>query len=159
MRADPAWEAGLSASSETLASAAVDELASAHARTLERAVAGEFDRQSRRMAFASQAEICGLAAELLQDFAEDLLNDLLILAERHASRPELAEGSPGPEWVMEQLTTALVDAASGLEDAAPPTARLSVANVLQITRVDFEWRCRATLGLPSAMTLDDSGIL
>jgi hypothetical protein len=131
----------------TLASAPMDELASAHARTLERALAGEFDRQSRRMAFASQAEICGFAAELMQDFAEDLLNDLLILAERHTS--------PGAEWVMRQLTTALVETAAALEEAAPPAARPSIANVLQVTRVDFEWRCRATLGLPSSATLGD----
>jgi hypothetical protein len=139
----------VSTSPEELPSAAVDELASAHARTLERAVASEFDRQSRRMAFASQAEICGVAAELLQDFAEDLLNDLLILAERHAS--------PGAEWVMSQLTSALVDAAGALEQAAPAAARPSVANVLQITRVDFEWRCRATLGLPSSTMLGEDG--
>lgn len=134
-----------------LASAALDDLASAHARTLERAVASEFDRQSRRMAFASSAAICGLAAELMQEFGEDLLNDLLILAERHES--------PGAEWVMSQLTGALVDAAGALEEAAPTAARLSVANVLQITRVDFEWRCRAMLGLPSSTMLDDSGLL
>ena len=127
--------------------APIDELAAAHARTLERAVAGEFDRQARRMAFASAAEVCGLAAGLMQEFAEDLLNDLLILAERHES--------PGPEWVVAQLTGALVDAASALEEAAPAGARHSVANVLQITRVDFEWRCRAALGLPSSTRLDD----
>ena len=127
--------------------APIDELASAHARTLERVVAGEFDRQARRMAFASSAEVCGLAAELIQEFGEDLLNDLLIMAERHES--------PGGEWVMARLTTALVDAANGLEEAAPASARLAVANVLQITRVDFEWRCRATLGLPSSTTLHD----
>ena len=126
--------------------APIDELAAAHARTLERAVAGEFDRQARRMAFASTAEVCGLAAEKIQEFAEDLLNDLLILAERHES--------PGLEWVMTQLTSALVDAATALEEVAPPSARASVANVLQVTRVDFEWRCRATLGLPSAAALN-----
>ncbi|MGB2718052.1 MAG: hypothetical protein WBC51_27950 [Vicinamibacterales bacterium] len=129
--------------------APIDELASAHARTLQRAVAREFDRQSRRMVFASAAEVCGLAAELLQEFAEDLLNDLLILAERHAS--------PGAEWVMAQLTSALVDAATALEEAAPAGARLSIANVLQITRVDFEWRCRAALGLPSSTMLEEAG--
>jgi hypothetical protein len=132
-----------------LASAPLDELAAAHARTLERAVASEFDRQSRRMAFASAAAVCGLAAELMQEFGEDLLNDLLILAERHAS--------PGAEWVMWQLTSALVEAANALEEAAPSATRLSVANVLQITRVDFEWRCRAMLGLPSSTMLDEAG--
>ena len=55
---------------------------------------------SRRMAFASTAEICGLAAERFRS-CWDLLNDLLILAERHASR--------GAEWVMARLTSALVD--------------------------------------------------
>lgn len=127
--------------------AAVDELAAAHARTLEKAVAGEFQRQTRRMPFATAAGVCGLAAELMHDFAEDLLNDLLILAE---SREGLAA-----EWVMARLTHALVHGAAALECAAPPAARLSVSNVLQICRVDFEWRCRATLGLPSAATLDD----
>lgn len=125
----------------------IDDLAFAHARTLEKAVSGEFERRSRRMAFASAAGLCGLAAGLLQDFAEDLLNDLLLLADRDAA-------PPGPEWVMTQLTAALVHAAAALEDAAPANARASVANVLQICRVDFEWRCRATLGLPSAATLD-----
>lgn len=166
MRAESAWNSHVPPPVD-LPTAGVNELVSAHARTLERAVAREFDRQSRRMAFASQAEICGVAAELLQDFAEDLLNDLLILAERHAFRPELVEGA-GPEhvegslsaeWVMGQLTTALVDAAVALEEAGPAAARLSVANVLQITRVDFEWRCRANLGLPSSTTLDAVGIL
>src|SRR5688572_26242535 len=138
MRAERAWDGTAEHTSNGLAQAGLDELASAHARTLERAVASEFDRQSRRMAFASTAAVCGVAAELMQEFAEDLLNDLLILAERHAS--------PGAEWVMARLTSALVDAAGALEDAAPAGARLSVANVLQITRVDFEWRCRAMLG-------------
>jgi hypothetical protein len=85
----------------------------------------------------------------MQEFGEDLLNDLLILAERHAS--------PGAEWVMWQLTSALVEAADALEEAAPSATRLSVANVLQITRVDFEWRCRAMLGLPSSTMLDEAG--
>ena len=127
-------------------SAAVDELALAHARTLEKAVSGEFERRTRRMPFATTARVCGLAAELMQEFAEDLLNDLLIMGERQ---------SAGAEWVMLQLTDALVDGAAALEEAAPSAFRLSVANVLQICRVDFEWRCRATLGLPSATTLDD----
>jgi hypothetical protein len=127
---------------------AVDELACAHARALEKVVAGEFERQTRRMPFATTARICGLAAELMQEFGEDLLNDLLILAERQAS-------TPGAEWVMAQLTDALVCGAAALEEAAPAAVRLSVANVLQICRVDFEWRCRATLGLPSSATLDE----
>lgn len=151
MRAERVWSGTAQHAAGDLAPAPIDDLASAHARTLERAVASEFDRQSRRMAFASTAEVCGLAAERMQEFAEDLLNDLLILAERHAS--------PGAEWVMAQLTRALVDAANALEDAAPAGARLSVANVLHITRVDFEWRCRATLGLPSSTTMDDAGAL
>lgn len=131
----------------------IQDLACAHARTLEKAVAGEFERRSRRMAFASPARVCGLAAGLLQDFAEDLLNDLLLLADRD-------DAPAGPEWVMTQLTAALVHAAAALEDAAPANAHASVANVLQICRVDFEWRCRATLGLPSAATLDgDAGLV
>jgi hypothetical protein len=153
MRAERAWDGPAEQTSNGLAQAALDELASAHARTLERVVASEFDRQSRRMAFASTAAICGVAAELMQEFAEDLLNDLLILAERHASPG--ADWVMAREWVMTHLTSALVDAAGALEGAAPAAARLSVANVLQITRVDFEWRCRATLGLPSSTTLDD----
>ena len=127
---------------------AVDGLAGAHARTLEKVVACEFQRQTRRMPFATSARVCGIAAELMQDFAEDLLNDLLILADRQAT-------APGTEWVMTQLTDALVSGAAALEEAAPPTLRINVANVLQICRVDFEWRCRATLGLPSAATLED----
>lgn len=146
MRADHAWGGTAHPPGEPPELAPVDELASAHARTLERAVASEFDRQARRMAFASTAEVCGLAAELIQEFGEDLLNDLLIMAERHES--------PDAEWVMTRLTSALVDAANALEEASPASARLGVANVLQITRVDFEWRCRAVLGLPSAATLD-----
>jgi hypothetical protein len=126
----------------TSPTAAVDELAAAHARTLEKAVAGEFHRQTRRMPFATTAGVCGLAAELMQEFAEDLLNDLLILAERQSA-------TPGAEWVMGQLTGALVEGAAALEGAAPPGVRPSVSNVLQICRVDFEWRCRATLGLPA----------
>jgi hypothetical protein len=145
MRAEQAWGGTAQTPEASSGTAPIDELAAAHARTLERAVAGEFDREARRMAFASSAEVCGLAAELIQEFAEDLLNDLLILAERHES--------PGAEWVMTQLTSALVDTANALEEAAPASARLSVANVLQMTRVDFEWRCRATLGLPSSATL------
>jgi hypothetical protein len=147
MRAEQAWGGSAGNPAGDPAPAPLNELASAHARTLERAVAREFDRQARRMAFASSAEISGLAAGLMQEFAEDLLNDLLILAERHES--------PGAEWVMAQLTSALVDAANALEDAAPAGARVSVANVLQITRVDFEWRCRAALGLPSSVTATD----
>lgn len=127
--------------------AAVDELAAAHARTLEKAVAGEFQRQTRRMPFATAAGVCNLAAELMHDFAGDLLNDLLILAERQAA-------SLSAEWVMRQLTNALVHGASALERAAPVSARLSVSNVLQICRVDFECRCRATLGLPSTAALE-----
>jgi hypothetical protein len=134
-----------------LPDASVDELAAAHARTLEKAVAGEFHRQTRRMPFATTAGVCGLAAELMQEFAEDLLNDLLIMAER---RP----ASPGAEWVMARLTGALVDGAAALERESPAGARTSVSNVLQICRVDFEWRCRATLGLPSTMTLDDASL-
>jgi hypothetical protein len=129
---------------------AVDELAHAHARALEKAVTGAFERQTRRMPFATAAHVCGLAAETMQEFAEDLLNDLLMLAERQAS-------APGAEWVMAQLTDALVCGAAALEEAAPAGARPSVANVLQICRVDFEWRCRATLGLPSSATLDHDG--
>lgn len=128
--------------------AAVLELAFAHARALQRAVAGEFERRTRRMPFATTARLCGLAAELMHEFAEDLLNDLLILADRQLA-------SPGAEWVMAQLTHALVDGAAALENAAPAAARVSVSNVLQICRVDFEWRCRASLGLPSSATLDD----
>ena len=146
MRAEHAWSGPAQTPEASSGQAPIDELAAAHARTLERAVAGEFHRQARRMAFASTAEVCGLAAERIQEFAEDLLNDLLILAERHES--------PGAEWVMTQLTSALVDAANALEEAAPASARLSVANVLQMTRVDFEWRCRATLGLPSSAALN-----
>jgi hypothetical protein len=149
MRAERAFDGIAQNADSGLDSAPLDELASAHARTLERAVASEFDRQSRRMAFASSAAVCGLAAELMQEFGEDLLNDLLILAERHES--------PGAEWIMSQLTSALVDAANALEQAAPAAARPSVANVLQITRVDFEWRCRAMLGLPSSTMLDAEG--
>jgi hypothetical protein len=137
---------------ESSANPAADELASAHARTLEGAVAREFQRQTRRTPFATTAGVCGLAAELMQEFAEDLLNDLLILAERQAAAPDA-------EWVMAQLTEALVHGAAALEEAAPPGARLSVSNVLQVCRVDFEWRCRATLGLPSATTLDDDDAL
>jgi hypothetical protein len=133
-------------------SQAVDRLAGAHARALERAVAGEFQRQTRRMPFATRARICGLAAELMHEFGEDLLNDLLVLAERQAA-------PPGAEWVMAQLTDALVNAAAALEDAAPAASRLSVSHVLQICRVDFECRCRATLGLPSATTLGEDGLL
>ena len=147
MRAERDWGGAAQNTSGGLAPASIADLAAAHARTLERAVAREFDRQARRMAFASPAEVCGLAAELMQEFAEDLLNDLLILTERHAA--------PGAEWVMSQLTSALVDAAAAMEDAAPASTKLSVANVLQVTRVDFEWRCRATLGLPSSTTLED----
>lgn len=139
--------AGCSPASEN-PSHSVDELALAHARTLERAVAGQFQRQTRRMPFATSARVCGLAAELMQEFAEDLLNDLLILAERQAIEP-------GPEWVMAKLTDALMDGAAALEEGAPAAARLSVANVLQVCRVDFEWRCRAILGLPSSATLDE----
>jgi hypothetical protein len=117
-----------------------DDLACAHARTLEKAVAAEFQRETRRMPFASTAVVCGLAADLMHDFGEDLLNDLLILAERQVS-------APGVEWVMAQLTDALVEGAAALEEAAPAGARPSVANVLQICRVDFEGRCRAALGL------------
>jgi hypothetical protein len=146
MRTEPTSGEPASHAAGAVAPAPIDELASAHARTLERALASEFDRQARRMAFAPSAGIYGLAAELMQEFAEDLLNDLLILAERHAAS--------GAEWVMAQLTAALVDAAGALEEVAPAGARTSVANVLQITRVDFEWRCRATLGLPSSTTLD-----
>jgi hypothetical protein len=130
----------------TPSNAAVDELAAAHAHTLEKAVAGEFERQTRRMPFATPARVCGLAAELLHDFAEDLLNDLLMLADRR--------GTPAAEWVMGQLSEALVTAATALEEASPSGARLSVSNVLQICRVDFEWRCRARLGLPSTTTLE-----
>ena len=139
--------AGLPAGGGARPHVAIDDLALAHARTLEKAVSGEFERRSRRMAFGSAAGLCGLAAGLLQDFAEDLLNDLLLLADRDGA-------PPGPEWVMTQLTAALVHGAAALEEAAPAHARASVANVLQICRVDFEWRCRATLGLPSAATLD-----
>ena len=155
MRAERAADRMAQSTGTGLAQASLDELASAHARTLERAVASEFARQSRRMAFASSAAVCGLAAELMQEFGEDLLNDLLILAER-AERAE-RHASAGAEWVMSQLTSALVDAASALEEAAPAAARPSVANVLQITRVDFEWRCRATLGLPSSTMLEEGG--
>ena len=70
-----------------------------------------------------------------------------ILAERHAS--------PGAEWVMSQLTSALIDAAGALEEAAPTSARRSVSNVLHMTRVDFEWRSRVMLGLPSSAVLGD----
>ena len=128
----------------------VGELATAHARTLEKAVAAAFERQTRRMPFATTASVCGLAAGLMQEFGEDLLNDLLILAERRT-------GTLGPEWVMAQLAEALVDGASALEEAAPPAVRPSVSNVLQICRVDFEWRCRATLGLPNAGALEARG--
>ena len=131
---------------------ALEELAFAHARTLERAVAGEFQRRTRRMPFATTAGVCGLAAELMHDFAEDLLNDLLMLAERRAV-------APGAEWVMRQLTGAMVHGAAAFEEAAPPGARPSVSNVLQVCRVDFEWRCRATLGLPSATTLEEDATL
>jgi hypothetical protein len=117
---------------------AVDDLACAHARTLEKAVAHEFDRRARRMPFAPAPALCGLSAELMQEFAEDLLNDLVIMAERHG----LTAG-----WIMDHLTDALVDGAQALEEAAPAGARPSVANVLQICRVDFEWRSRAALGL------------
>jgi hypothetical protein len=127
--------------------AAVDKLAAAHAHTLEKAVAGEFERQTRRMAFATPARLCGLAAELLRDFAEDLLNDLLMLAERQGAAPRA-------EWVMGQLSEALVSVATALEEAAPSGVRLSVSNVLQICRVDFEWRCRARLGLSPTTMLD-----
>ena len=127
---------------------AINRLAGAHARTLEKVVACDFQRQTRRMPFATSARVCGIAAELMQDFAEDLLNDLLMLADRQGT-------TPGTEWVMAQLTDALVSGAAALEEAAPSTVRVNVANVLQICRVDFEWRCRATLGLPSAATLDD----
>jgi hypothetical protein len=127
---------------------AIDGLAGAHARTLEKVVACEFQRQTRRMPFATSARVCGIAAELIQDFAEDLLNDFLMLAERRNS-------APGTEWVMAQLTDALVSGAAAIEAAAPTTLRGNVANVLQICRVDFEWRCRATLGLPSATTLGE----
>jgi len=129
----------------------VDDLANAHARTLERAVAGEFSRQTRRMPFATPARVCGLAAELMQEFGEDLLNDLLILAARQTKHL-------GTDWVMAQLTEALVDGAAALEEAAPPTTRESVSNVLQICRVDFEWRCRTTLGLPVGGTADDESV-
>ena len=129
------------------ATAPLDGLAAAHARLLEKAVAGEFQRQTRRVAFGTTAGICGLAAELMQEFAEDLLNDLLILAERQPV-------TPGAEWVMTQLTDALVDGAAALEHEAPPDARTSVSNVLQICRVDFEWRCRVMLGLPATAPLD-----
>jgi hypothetical protein len=128
--------------------AALEELAFAHARTLERAVAGEFQRRTRRTPFATTAGICGLAAELMHDFAEDLLNDLLMLAARRAA-------APGAEWVMTQLTGAMMHGAAAFEEAAPQAARPSVSNVLQVCRVDFEWRCRATLGLPSTTALDD----
>ena len=126
-----------------------DRLACAHARTLEKAVVTEFERQTRRMPFATAGRVCGLAAELMQELGEDLLNDLLILAERHAC-------APGPDWVMSHLTGALVEGAAALEEAAPAAARPSVASVLQICRVDFEWRCRSTLGLPAAAALEGS---
>lgn len=129
----------------------VEELATAHARTLEKAVAGEFERQTRRMPFATTASVCGLAAGLMQEFGEDLLNDLLILAERQT-------GTLGPEWVMAQLTEALVDGAAALAEAAPPAVRPNVSNVLQVCRVDFEWRCRATLGLPPAGPRQGEGL-
>lgn len=132
-------------------SASLDDLAIAHARTLERAVAGEFQRQTRRTPFATSARVCGLAAELMQEFAEDLLNDLLILVERQQT-------IAGPEWIMTKLTEALVDGAAALEEASPAAARLSVANVLQVCRVDFEWRCRTVLGLPPTATLDDEQV-
>ena len=120
---------------------APEDLVAAHARSLERAVAGEFERQTRRTPFATPARVAGLAAALLRSFGEDLLNDLLMIAERR--------GEDATDWAMLRLSEALVDGADALEGAAPSTMRTSVAQALQICRVDFEWRCRAALGLPS----------
>lgn len=124
----------------TSPAAAVHELAAAHARTLERAVAGEFQRQTRRMPFATISGVSGLAADLMQEFGEDLLNDLLILADRQRA-------TPAAEWVMGQLAAALMEGAAALEGAAPAAARVSVSSVLKTCRIDLYWRCRAALGL------------
>ena len=121
---------------------AAEDLVSAHARSLQRAVAGEFERQARRTPFASPGRVAGVAASLLREFGEDLLNDLLMMAER-------LPASDRTPWAMVRLAEALMDAADALEEAAPPAMRQSVASTLQICRVDLEWRCRAALGLPS----------
>ena len=119
-----------------------EDLVTAHARSLQRAVAGEFARQTRRTPFASPAGVAALATTLLREFGEDLLNDLLMMAERLPT----ADRSP---WAMVTLAEALMDAADALEEAGPAAMRQSVARTLQICRVDLEWRCRAALGLPS----------
>ena len=119
-----------------------ENLVRAHARSLERAVAGEFARQTRRTPFASPARVAALAATLLREFGQDLLNDLLMMATR----------LPGPArnpWAIVRLSEALIDGADALEEAGPPAMRQSVASALQICRVDLEWQCRAALGLPS----------
>lgn len=121
---------------------AAEDLVAAHARSLQRAVAGEFARETRRTPFATPAGVGTLAATILRQFGEDLLNDLLMIAERLPARARTP-------WAMVRLAEALMDAADALEEAAPPAMRQSVASTLQICRVDLEWRCRTALGLPS----------
>ena len=138
-----------------------EDLVTAHARTLARAVSGEFERQTRRTPFASPARVAALASALLREFGEDLLNDLLMMTERQRLRSERG-ARPASErpvsldkderhiaWAMMRLSEALIDGADALEEASPPAMRQSVSSALQICRVDFEWRCRAALGLPS----------
>ena len=128
-----------------------EDLVTAHARTLERAVAGEFERQTRRTPFASQTRVAALAAALLREFGEDLLNDLLMMAERQRRAPEQEPATDDRHiaWAMIRVSEALIEGADALEEAGPPAMRHSVSSALQICRVDFEWRCRAALGLPS----------
>lgn len=126
-----------------------EELVAAHARSLERAVAGEFERQTRRTPFATPARVAGLATTLLRNLGEDLLNDLLMMADRLSHAPLGPESPAKAEWAMRRVSEALVEGADELEAAAPAAMRPRVAQALQICRVDFEWRCRTALGLPS----------
>ena len=126
-----------------------EELAAAHARSLERAVAGEFERQTRRTPFATPARVAGLATALLRNLGEDLLNDLLMMADRLSHDPPGHESAAKADWAMRRVSEALVEGADELEAASPAAMRPSVAQALQICRVDFEWRCRIALGLPS----------
>lgn len=135
-----------------------EELVAAHARSLERAVAGEFERQTRRTPFATPARVAGLATTLLRNLGEDLLNDFLMMADRLSHDAPARKPPTGPgrdeagaraEWAMRRVSEALVEGADELEAAAPAAMRPRVAQALQICRVDFEWRCRTALGLPS----------
>lgn len=113
-------------------------LVDAYAACRQQVLLDQFSRWLRDETEADRQQIGEFAGRLLERYSEDLLGDLLIVADRMPA-------AAAPAWVRSHFNDALAVFGTALRACAPEPLRHAVAQILQVKVLDAENRLTAEL--------------